>query len=354
MHVLASDPVSAGTRSRLFGAGTASLLLALSLFPLAGGAAGGEKLSDLKARMNDIQGDLDAVTARVQEAYARQEVLKGRLKNTAEEITRLQRRHGRLKARAVERAAALYKQGTTGAVEILLTADDFRDLTDQAEILSRVSLDESGVFVDLKRSATRLQDLRTDLQQDQEELAETKDRLEDQVARLESQFGSVSKEYEELRAKIAAAQQAQVPEEPAAQRAPTIKASGGMVCPVAGPTSFVDSYGQPRSGGRSHQGVDMMAARGTPQVAIVSGAITYAGYSGLGGNVQYLSGDDGHLYVYVHQDRNIVTGGRVSAGQTISTVGDSGNAAGTPHLHFEYHPGGGAAVNPTPLVASLC
>lgn len=98
----------------------------------------------------------------------------------------------------------------------------------------------------------------------------------------------------------------------------------------------------------------MLAARGTPQVAIVSGTITYAGYSSLGGNVQYLSGDDGNLYMYVHQDSNIVTGGRVKAGQTISTVGDTGNAAGTPHLHFEYHPGGGAAVNPTPLVASLC
>jgi murein DD-endopeptidase MepM/ murein hydrolase activator NlpD len=352
MHVLASVPVSAGTRSRLLGAGTATLLLALSLLPLAGGAAGGEKLSDLKARMNDIQGELDAVTAEVQEAYARQEVLKGRLKDTGNEITRLQRRHARLKERAAERAAALYKQGTTGAVEILLTADDFRDLTDQAEILSRVSLDEAGVFVDLKRSEARLSDLRADLQEDKEELAETKDQLEDKVSRLESQFGSVSKEYEALKAKIAAAQQA--PETPAPQRAPTVKVSGGMVCPVAGPTSFVDSYGQPRSGGRGHEGVDMMAARGTPQVAIVSGTITYAGYSGLGGNVQYLSGDDGHLYVYVHQDRNIVTGGRVSAGQTISTVGDSGNAAGTPHLHFEYHPGGGGAVNPTPLVASLC
>jgi murein DD-endopeptidase MepM/ murein hydrolase activator NlpD len=44
----------------------------------------------------------------------------------------------------------------------------------------------------------------------------------------------------------------------------------------------------------------------------------------------------------------------VTAGQTIAALGDTGNAAGTPHLHFEYHPGGGSAVNPTPLVASIC
>ena len=68
----------------------------------------------------------------------------------------------------------------------------------------------------------------------------------------------------------------------------------------------------------------------------------------------FLSGDDGNQYWYMHNQENLVTGGHVSAGQQIATVGDTGNAVGTPHLHFEYHPGGGAPVNPYPVVAPIC
>ncbi|HEY7873914.1 MAG TPA: M23 family metallopeptidase, partial [Actinomycetota bacterium] len=142
---------------------------------------------------------------------------------------------------------------------------------------------------------------------------------------------------------------------PAAAPAVMPKVTGDMTCPVAGPVSFVDSWGAPRSGGRSHEGVDMMASTGTPVAAIVSGTITLSSYGESAGNWQILSGDDGNSYWYMHNDQNIVNGGHVNVGTQIATVGGTGNASeSAPHLHFEYHPGGGGPVNPYPLVASLC
>ncbi len=130
--------------------------------------------------------------------------------------------------------------------------------------------------------------------------------------------------------------------------------SGDVLCPVRGAVSFVDSWGAPRSGGRSHQGVDMMAARGTPNVAIVPGT-TSQKYGSLQGNGVTLHGDDGNIYHYFHLDSYAGGPRRVAAGEVIGYTGTSGNAEGTaPHTHFEYHPGGGGAVNPYPLVRAAC
>ncbi|CAN5405910.1 MAG: peptidoglycan DD-metalloendopeptidase family protein [Acidimicrobiia bacterium] len=133
--------------------------------------------------------------------------------------------------------------------------------------------------------------------------------------------------------------------------------SGGMACPVNGAVAFTDTYGAPRSGGRSHQGVDMIAAKGTPVVAIEGGVLDL-GSSSLGGITIWLNGNSGDEYYYAHLDgyaSGVSDGMSVSVGELIGYVGNTGNAIYTvSHLHFELHPGGGGAVNPTPLVASLC
>jgi peptidoglycan LD-endopeptidase LytH len=135
---------------------------------------------------------------------------------------------------------------------------------------------------------------------------------------------------------------------------PPAPAGAGMVCPVQGPVSFVDSFGAPRSGGRAHQGVDMMAAMGTPTVAPMSGRVEHRG-NATGGLSWWLYGDNGDEYFGTHLSAYANEGvGWVGAGTVIGYVGDSGNAAGTPHLHFEIHPGGGGAINPFPDTAAAC
>lgn len=136
--------------------------------------------------------------------------------------------------------------------------------------------------------------------------------------------------------------------------APTLSSGGGIVCPVAGAHTFIDSWGAPRSGGRRHQGVDMIARTGVPTVAPVSGRVEHRGNS-TGGMSWHLYGDNGDYYYGTHLSAYENQGaGRVEAGTVIGYVGDSGNARGIPHLHFEIHPGGGGAVNPYPAVAGAC
>jgi murein DD-endopeptidase MepM/ murein hydrolase activator NlpD len=128
-----------------------------------------------------------------------------------------------------------------------------------------------------------------------------------------------------------------------------------IVCPVQGPMYFIDSWGFPRSGGRSHQGTDMMSEYGVWTVAPVDGVVEHRS-NGLGGLTWYLYGDDGNTYYGAHlQAYENVGVGWVAAGTVIGYVGDSGNAQGTPpHLHFEFHPGGGGPVNPYELLTSVC
>lgn len=140
---------------------------------------------------------------------------------------------------------------------------------------------------------------------------------------------------------------------------PAVVVGEGWLCPVGGPVSFTDTWGAPRSGGHTHQGVDMFAARGTPIVAPVGGTLEQR-TGGIGGLAVILWGDDGNYYYGAHLAAYGAVTGWVAAGTIIGYVGDSGNAASTPpHLHFEIHPGrqsgdAPAAVNPTPTVAAAC
>ncbi len=134
--------------------------------------------------------------------------------------------------------------------------------------------------------------------------------------------------------------------------------AGGQTCPVDGFTTFTDTWGAPRSGGRTHKGVDMLGARGTPLVAIESGSVLRLSTSSLGGITVWLRGDSGDTFYYAHLEawaEGLRAGQGVNVGDLVGYMGSSGNASySTPHLHFEYHPGGGAAVNPYPLVKGLC
>lgn len=147
-----------------------------------------------------------------------------------------------------------------------------------------------------------------------------------------------------------------------------------IIFPVEGGATFIDDFGYARSGGRSHEANDLMAPKMTRILAAQSGVVTYAPNPEPSyGYMLTIKGDDGYTYNYVHINNDtpgtddgmggienayapgVVKGARVTQGQHIAWVGDSGNAENIgSHLHFEIRLSDKTAINPYPfLIASL-
>jgi murein DD-endopeptidase MepM/ murein hydrolase activator NlpD len=148
----------------------------------------------------------------------------------------------------------------------------------------------------------------------------------------------------------------QPPLDSGAQFTLTLESRPVLDFPVAGKnsTDILSFWGMPRDGGRRrHEGIDVAASRGTPVVAAADGFVTNVGENPLGGLVvsQSVPGQGLSLY-YAHLDRQLVSiGQRVRTGDTLGTVGNTGNARTTiPHLHFGIYSGYRQPVDPLPYV----
>ena len=113
---------------------------------------------------------------------------------------------------------------------------------------------------------------------------------------------------------------------------------------------FVDSWGNARSGGRRHEGIDIFAPKDTPVLSTTRGIVTRVGTNRLGGQIVWILGPGLERHYYAHLSRYGVfrESDRVEAGEIIGYTGNTGNARGGPaHLHYGiyWH---GAAQNPYP------
>jgi murein DD-endopeptidase MepM/ murein hydrolase activator NlpD len=139
--------------------------------------------------------------------------------------------------------------------------------------------------------------------------------------------------------------------DPTTTTAPT----GSMIFPVAGPHTLGDGFGAARSG-HTHQGQDIMAACGTPEVAVSRAKVKWVSFQKLAGNYVVIRNKKLHQdYMYAHlAARAPVTKGQIlQPGQQLGIVGQTGDATAC-HLHFELWLGkwyrGGHAVDPLPYL----
>ncbi|WP_339905299.1 M23 family metallopeptidase [uncultured Cyclobacterium sp.] len=134
----------------------------------------------------------------------------------------------------------------------------------------------------------------------------------------------------------------------------SIEVSGSLAFPLPDMQSnqIASFWGDARSGGaRKHEGVDVFAKRGTPVRAVVNGVVRRTGQNRLGGNVVWVNSGR-YNYYYAHLDSQLVREGQtVVKGDTLGTVGNTGNAITTaPHLHFGIYRRGRGAVDPFPFI----
>jgi murein DD-endopeptidase MepM/ murein hydrolase activator NlpD len=263
--------------------------------------------------------------------------------------------------RLEEQAVQMYMMGGLNNPGIILSASSVDQVMTSSEFLNSATLGGQESINDLIAAKGELTRYQGDLDVVHGELKEAEVAALDLVNRQEAAMDAEQDAYEQLsgRCKDLTAQYDREQAEAAARAAQRASGSiqvGSFICPITpGRTSFIDSWGFPRSGGRSHKGVDMFAARGEPLYAVQAGTATTSSNS-LGGLSVHLSANTGFRYYYAHLDSHQFSGSRsVSQGDVIGYVGSTGNARGTsPHLHFEIRPSGGSPVNPYPTVRAAC
>lgn len=347
---------------------TSLVALVGSLFPMVSGAVtedevdracedSKEQLAVFRAAQQDFEQAALEYEAALNEV-ARLEVKQGRIQASVESHTE---NLGLFQAQLEEQAVQMYMMGGFNNPGIILSASSVDEVMTSSEFLNSATLGGQQSIKELIAAKGELTRYQEDLADTHEELKEAEAVARDVLSRQEAAMNAEQEAYSKLsnRCKeLTAKRQVELAEAEARrkQRASGSVQVGSFICPFTrGRTSFIDSWGFPRSGGRTHKGVDMFAARGEPMYAVQSGTARPSS-NRLGGLSVHLRADSGFTYYYAHLDSYAISGSqRVSQGDVIGFNGSSGNAnGGSPHLHFEIRPSGSGPVNPYPTVKAAC
>jgi murein DD-endopeptidase MepM/ murein hydrolase activator NlpD len=314
------------------------------------GTAHGQTLDDL----DDAERVVEGIEAELDEATAAYEATWASIELAQEELHDLRRQELQYVRQAEEARRAVnlqvrgvYKLGPGSRIELLMASEGPQVAVERAAMVAALQTRE-GVRLEEAVSANLQLDQIRGLVQDREaSLQVLQEELDAQAAELQDRLQAAEGRATRIRSLVA--RQRRI------DRGPQ---QGIYACIFDSAYRFRDTWGAPRSGGRRHRGTDVFAPHNHPTYAITSGVIQRHSHSRLGGLGLYLRGDDGNVYYYAHLNSIEpagAVGNRVTAGQLIARNGSTGNASpSAPHVHFELHPGGGAAINPYPWLAAAC
>ncbi len=292
----------------------------------------------MKQRADEARREANDAAARYTNAQSSFEDLGNKIADLEQRIAAGEARREELRGIAERRAVVAYKtQGSDRAA--ILNAQNPGEGARSSVLLDRANQADNAAVADLAAVNADLAAQRDQLAEDSRDYSTYRQRLADESKILDTKVAAADMAVREVQAKRAAE----------GLGAPVVD---GLVCPVPG-AAFSNDFGQPRTG-HSHQGNDMFAPMGTPDLAVIGGNITY-GDGGSGGMGAYLEGDNGVTYVYYHLSEYVGGPRRVAQGEVVGKLGMTGNA-GAPHTHFETRPGGrtAPAVNPYPTLVKIC
>jgi murein DD-endopeptidase MepM/ murein hydrolase activator NlpD len=325
--------------------GTVLLALAVAAVP----AAHAGPLADARARERELRAELQKATAEFQDTQARLAEATDRLAFDRGQLRLARRQLATTRSAVAGQVAAMYRSGGLLVASALLERDP-EGVPDRIELATVLVSRQAQTIEDAQVAESSYQATLGQVTEGYARARALRDRAGKAVRRLEAGL----EEAQALQDRLASL--APRPAPAAAAAAPT--GSGGIACILAKPYSYVDTWGAARSGGRSHQGTDVMAPYGAQVYAYTAGVVSRESTSTNGGLQLYLQGGNGVEYFYAHLSRYAVPAGtRVRAGQLVAYNGNTGNApANAPHVHFEVHPGGpgSAPVNPYTYVQRAC
>lgn len=307
-----------------------------------------------QSTLDRAQSEVDELEAELDQALENYENTLTAIEEARIELEQLRRQARRLEVDAARserllgaRARAVFIQGSTATFEALLATGSVDTAVERAGMIATLQLREGARLEDAIASRVALEQVRALVEDRQRQLDELQVQLDQEAEILQAKLLQAQGRAQTIRTIVA--------RQRSISRGPQ---QGVYACIFDNAFRFRDTWGAPRSGGRRHRGTDVMAPHNHPVYAFTAGVVRRTSWSGLGGLGLYMRGDDGNVYFYAHLNAvasHIVPGRRVAAGELVAYNGSTGNASpGAPHVHFEIHPGGGAAINPYQWLAAAC
>ncbi len=312
-------------------------------------AAAASPLSDARARERALRSELEQATRALEAADAAFYEAERNLQFSQRRLLATRRDLDSSRSALAGQAAALYRSGGLVMADALLDRNADR-IPARMELAIVVVSRQADTLASAEAARAAYTSALEQVTADERRTEMLRKKAKDAMGALTDRL----REAERATARLSALDRSR-----SASTAPvTVSGGGRIACLMARPYTYVDTWGAPRSGGRSHQGTDVMAPYGTKVLAYTDGVISRESSNAYGGITLYLQGDNGVEYYYAHLASYAVPEGtRVRAGQYIANNGQSGNARYTaPHVHFEVHPGGpgSSPVNPYPYVKRAC